>query len=355
MKPAMKCLVPLLTLLLGAAPPPLDAQAPRPEPVGRCADAPLYARHGPYWVGARECMVKDAPAGRSLPATLWYPALNPKGLKESDTVTMDNRPLGGRVWTFEGHALQDAAPDPTGGPYPLVVFSHGDPGTRADAVPYMEHLASYGFMVLAADHGPTAMYRLEDLDAVVSLGERLAREGDFAKLIDMDRIAVAGYSFGGLAALRAGGACFRGLSVPPRSPRLKAVLLMAPGEDSLKSAEALDLSAATLPTLVLVGDKDTMVHFPVVEAIYQALPAEAKGRVRFTGGTHDIFFDPFLNTLWPGELDWNGLDLARTQDLINHFSTAFLMGVLKSDAGGRQALQAAATHFSEVEYSSTWK
>ena len=62
----------------------LQAQAPRPEPVGLRPDAPTYAKHGPYWVGTREFVIKDAPEGRALAATLWYPALNPKGPEGSE-------------------------------------------------------------------------------------------------------------------------------------------------------------------------------------------------------------------------------------------------------------------------------
>jgi hypothetical protein len=64
---------------------PLHAQSPRPEPVGQRADAPVYAKHGPYWVGVRE-VILQADGGRSLATTIWYPAVNPKGAKETGTI-----------------------------------------------------------------------------------------------------------------------------------------------------------------------------------------------------------------------------------------------------------------------------
>ena len=129
----------LLGLLLGTSLPTL-AQAP--------AEA-VYAARGPYPVGTFDTTL---PAGDGSPAdsgplaaTVWYPALNPDGLPEAASY-----PWG--EFTLQGEALRDAAPDPAGGPYPLVIFSHGLGGLRLQSLFYTEHLASYGFVVIAVDH-----------------------------------------------------------------------------------------------------------------------------------------------------------------------------------------------------------
>lgn len=327
---------------------PLAAQAPRPEPVGLRPDAPTYAKHGPCWVGAREFVVKT-PEGRTLAATLWYPALNPKGLKELNTVTMDNAPFGDPNQTFSGHALQDAAPDPAGAPYPLVVFSHGDPGTRADYVPCMEHWASHGFAVLAVDHGKASnTSRITDLKSALDFAQQLASGTDgFAKLIDTSREAASGWSGGGGTALHVGGARTTGLPGETRDPRLKALVLMAPSA----RVDYLDLGAVTLPVMVLVGAKDDRLNH--LQQVYQALPAPRKALVTLTGGTHKIFLDPFLKTIYP-QIDWGTLAPDRTQDLIHHFTTAFLLDVLKGDPEAHKALLPEAVKFEEVQYASTW-
>ena len=135
-----------LLLLLAA---PLTAQdTPTPEPVGLRPDAPTYAQHGSYWVGTRDFVIPDAKGDRPLPATIWYPALNPE--KATEEVVYQTI-LGDTLPVF-GHALLNAPADLTQGPYPLVIFSHGNGGTRLDTIYYTEHLASYGFVVIASDH-----------------------------------------------------------------------------------------------------------------------------------------------------------------------------------------------------------
>jgi predicted dienelactone hydrolase len=342
----------IVSLLLTVAPPFLNAQAPRPEPLGLRPDAPTYAKHGPCWVGAREFVIKTT-EGRTLAATLWYPALNPKGLKEVNTVTMNNAPFGDPDLTFNGHALADAAPDPAGGPYPLVVFSHGAaPGTRADYIPCMEHWASHGFAVLALDHGNFEQYRVTDLKSALDFAQQLTSSADaLAKLIDTNREAAAGFSLGGQTALRVGGARFTGLSGEARDQRVKALILMAP----TPNVDNLDLSEVTLPVLVLVGSKDDKdKRLSHVEHGYQALPATRKSLVTLVGGTHKIFLDPFLKTFYP-ELDFGTLSADRAQDLIHHFTTAFLLDVMKNNSEAHKALLPEAVKFEEVQYATTWK
>jgi hypothetical protein len=137
--------------------PSVDAQeGPKPEAVGLRPDAPPYALHGPYWVGTRDYMIGGD--GHPLALTVWYPALNPDGAEESITYHIDTAaklPFELPDWYESivlGHALADAPPDVSGGPYPLVVYSHGFGIYRQSAAYMLEHLASYGFVVIAPDH-----------------------------------------------------------------------------------------------------------------------------------------------------------------------------------------------------------
>ncbi len=209
-------LIVVIGLLVGGV--PARAQSP--------AEA-IYAARGPYPVGTFDFTIDDRydPNDREepIPATVWYPALNPNGLAEETTYTWDDD------LTLDGQALLDAAPDASGGPYPLVIFSHGLGGLRFQSRFYTEHLASYGFVVIAIDHpGSTyaslrgassasdfdisAMltnYGYRPLDVLRALNHAYwlsAPEGPLEGLIDTSRTAVTGHSFGGYTALAAAGA-----------------------------------------------------------------------------------------------------------------------------------------------------
>jgi predicted dienelactone hydrolase len=222
-------------LLLGVAHPAVRAQS---------TGTPLYGQRGPYPVGTREFVIEDSV--RPLHGTVWYPALNPTGAPESTTYDTGFFPL-------PGQAIRDAAPDPSHGPYPLVVFSHGLGGFRFQSVFYTEHLASYGFVVVAVNHpGSTTRDFLTNAgDFLAALESVLAGPGGFAQLlahmerqpnfnqnmsisfalrpvdilreiayagtltaaggvlagmIDTSRVAVTGHSFGGYTAIASGGA-----------------------------------------------------------------------------------------------------------------------------------------------------
>ena len=217
-----------LLLLLAA---PLTAQdTPTPEPVGLRPDAPTYAQHGPYWVGTREFVI-EPDSERPLPATIWYPALNPQGSPETTTYSYQNfATIAG--FTEPGHALANAAPDLNGGSYPLVIISHGAVGYRYDFAYLAEHLASYGFVTMTIDHtGDTIAYATDpqlaganydvwlksfadsfvtrplDIQRSIDFASSLtAQGGDLAGLIDPGKIAVAGHSSGGWTALTSAGA-----------------------------------------------------------------------------------------------------------------------------------------------------
>ena len=139
----------------------------QPEAVGLRGDAPAYALHGPYWIGARD-NVEVQSGDRPLIGTIWYPALNPDGEEYLMPYSSQAEDLVGPEWnTLYGQALPDAQPDTSGAPYPLIVFSHGWSVSRATNSYLMEHLASYGFVVMAVDH-PGGTFR--DQNPVGSLG-----------------------------------------------------------------------------------------------------------------------------------------------------------------------------------------
>src|SRR3954465_1603207 len=76
----------LLALLISACQPvmPVTEQ----PPAGLRPDAPPYALHGPYAVGAREFVIGSGQD--SLHVTVWYPALNPHHAEEKIAYQLDS-------------------------------------------------------------------------------------------------------------------------------------------------------------------------------------------------------------------------------------------------------------------------
>ena len=213
----------VVMLALGVLP-AVQAQAPvGPPRVGLFPDSPTYAVHGPYWVGARDFVI-GADTERPLEVTLWYPAGNLDLVPEEITYTYD--PLLYRPVEVPGHAIADGAPAFESGPFPLVIASHGHDANRFFVNYLTEHLASYGFVVMAVNHAGNAtgdtMFPMPDYikgigDAMVLRPEDVQRQIDFAGtlsaqdgalpgLIDLEHIAVLGHSYGGYTALAAAGA-----------------------------------------------------------------------------------------------------------------------------------------------------
>jgi predicted dienelactone hydrolase len=212
-------------------------------------DAPPYAQRGPFLAGMRDLVIEDA--DRPLDITVWYPALHPDDQLESFDYIWNGRPL------WAGEALRDAQPDTSHAPYPLVIFSHGLGGFRFQSAFLMEHLASYGFVVMAADHPGSTLadmlpadlefnedtlrdlwqgsgeFDWEDIGTTIDQGTDLVADtfasfalrpfdvlrqleyadtltadgGLLAGVIDTEHVAVMGHSFGGYTALGSGGAC----------------------------------------------------------------------------------------------------------------------------------------------------
>jgi predicted dienelactone hydrolase len=133
-------------------------------------DAPELAHRGPHTVGVRtidlvnpgqvDILKFDKEAGkapsydRPLKIEIWYPGVVPAGAQEH---TVYKSPLprpgpsGPAGYETAGKALRDAASSQDG-PFPLVVVSHGYPGTRFFMSYLTENLASKGYVVAAIDH-----------------------------------------------------------------------------------------------------------------------------------------------------------------------------------------------------------
>src|SRR5262249_33922995 len=122
------------------------------------------------------------------------------------------------IFHITGKALRDAPPI-NGASFPLVVVSHGYPGSRTFMTWLTENLASKGYVVAAIDHTDsvfgqqrafvsTLLNRVADQTFTIdALSERSHDPGDFLhNVIDPSRVAIVGYSMGGYGALATAGA-----------------------------------------------------------------------------------------------------------------------------------------------------
>lgn len=336
-----------------------------------------FSRPGSYPVGQQSLTIPDAQSGRALNVTIWYPAATPG-------------PTTSTLW-----GTKDVAPASTG-PFPLIVVIHGLNGRGTIYSPWGVHLASYGFVVAAADYddgltGPLdAGVKLEDrapiwllyarpasVVRVITYADTLtASGGKLAGVIDTNRIGVWGHSTGGSTALQAAGAridlreldewcaanpeekwgesCqFVGHELPVAThygadpfggplpalwdSRVAALALAAPGGE-LHAFGDTGIAAVKVPTLVMVGNADVSVN-PSNNALwaYDAIGSEEKSLAVFDKGGHSLFLrlgDP---------------QFEESESL----TTAFFLDVLKRDPMGHAALRPDAVDTPGLSYETT--
>lgn len=162
---------------------------------------------GPYPPGFTTIVLPEVAGLTNVPVEVWYPAAE---VRESfDAYQMGRLRLTGAAW-------RDVAPDPEA-PLLLVAFSHGLGGVRQQNYTMAERLASFGFVVVSADHPGTTV-----VDLIASFGDltpalarrpatlRAAVDAVFAGAVpglqpNGDRYAVVGHSLGALTAMASAG------------------------------------------------------------------------------------------------------------------------------------------------------
>ena len=212
-------------------PSPFEAQADPsqigPHPVGNiCLHMTDASRYDRYYASHRQILVE-----------VWYPAAaTAREQEEGQVIDFIDDKWAGLVETVFGVVVSDeelqnfhrstgsvpgAEPDVAGGPYPLVLFSHGNGSVRFQNYTLARHLASHGYIFVAVDHtenaaltalpdtlvifGPHLMPksfldRPADLQLALDhiLEQNTTGSGAILEgMVDTERIAVSGHSFGG--------------------------------------------------------------------------------------------------------------------------------------------------------------
>jgi fermentation-respiration switch protein FrsA (DUF1100 family) len=165
--------------------------------------------------------------------------------------------------------------DAEAGPYPVLVFVHGTAGFRTTNLENVQHWASRGFVVAAADHpgiqlkdmlGSLGGAQDQPGDARKVLKALAATAGDLAFLkdrIDMTRVGVMGHSAGGNAVSQLG--------------KEADVIIPYAGGGALKVDRVKS-------AMYVTGDVDTVVAPGT--ASYDGTTTKPKRRVWIKGGGH---------------------------------------------------------------------
>lgn len=346
-------------------------------------DAPELAARGPAKVGVRTLAIEhrdqldvlrvneQAPnprTTRKLTLEVWYPAALANGQVEH-TVYTDvlgsgpNDPKRPNTpFQFNGRAARDAAPV-QGTSYPLVIVSHGYPGSRLQMSYLTENLASKGYVVVAIDHpestradkagfASTLLNRRFDdlfvLDTVAAWAK--PGSGNFlAGLVDVDRTALVGYSMGGYGALNTVGAGVSAAAVAfvpggklavnqqgntqyaqQRDARIKAVVAFAPWGGAHKVWDADGLAGVRTPVLFISGDQDDVAGYQDgVKRLFEGTLNADRYLLTYVGGRHNSAPNPPSPAMWSNPDDFQSYaepvwDSRRINNINQHFVTAFL-------------------------------
>ena len=356
------------------------------------SDAPALAQYGKYAVGVktikmvnpRQLDIAKSKAGEPMPVydrpltvEVWYPASGHPGNGQYRVFTRD----GKTEVTLNGRAVREAPPELAGGPYPLLIISHGYPGNRYLLSHLGENLASKGYVVASIDHtdstysdqaafGSTLLNR--PLDQLFVLGE-MARlntgdpAGTLKGMVNADLTGLIGYSMGGYGVVNTIGGGFTAASValPWGTPngalavrqagnpahiasmdkRIKAAVAFAPWGYNAGFWDAAGLAGVKTPVFFVAGSVDDVSGYaPGVRNIFEGSVNAPRYLLTFENANHNAAAPmPAPRETWlpvpslkfiPAEHYIDAVwDNARMNNIAQHFATAFLAKYLKNDTG----------------------
>lgn len=359
-------------------------------------DAPELAARGMYGVGVRTLTLTNPDQidilnvsasepepryDRVLTVEIWYPAVIPEGptpiVIYEETLGRADNPAEPLVpFTFGGRALRDAEPDTSGAAYPLIVVSHGYPGSRLMMTYLTENLASKGYVVAAIDHtestyrdtagfSSTLLNRPLDIRFVIDqMAAMGGAESDsfLAGLVDAEHTGLIGYSMGGYGALNVAGGAYSAAYLPvlrqfgfpganllavntienedfAADERVKAVYAFAPWGMNFGVWDKASLATLDVPVFFVAGSQDDVSGYENgVRKIFELAVNAERYFLTFEGARHNVApnpppphaatYDQFMRY---GDNVW---DSGRMNNINQHFATAFFGKYLKNQDTG---------------------
>jgi len=319
---------------------------------------------GPFPVGVTTTVFVDfsrtdsfTKEPRTLVTEIWYPATDdarslPRN-KYSDFlpggVTPEIAPLVQKTYKmpvaeldkiFWNHAVRDARIRE--GKFPLIVFSHGNGGTRHQNTFWCDYLASHGFIIASADHTGNASVTVIKGRPIPYQGSQrsssaLDRPRDMSFLLDeltlwnqgadsrfsgklaLDSVCAAGMSFGGLSAV----------DVVAADPRFKSLIAMA--------GASLSHTNLVVPSLWLLGREDRTIGAAgnLLLRLHHAAHTGPSFLLELKNGGHYSFTDMFKinkafgDGIGPGKRretqePFEFTSMEKTYEIVNAYSLAFL-------------------------------
>ena len=256
-------------------------------------------------------------------------------------------------------------PPDTTKPCPVVLFSHGLGGSREGCGYLGDHWSCRGYSAVFLQHPgsdagvwrdvPPARrqaaqreaasfanfrLRVEDVAAVIdALGEWNREEGHpLAGRLDLDRVGMAGHSFGAQTTQGVSGQSFPLVGQRFTDPRIKAAVVMSPGTPQGRRDPGDAFAEVAIPWLLMTGTKDTAaIGGQSMEsrlAVFPALPEGRAYELVLHAAEHSAFTDRAL----PGDREPRNPNHHRA---ILALSTAFWDAFLHDDADARAWLHGA--------------
>jgi predicted dienelactone hydrolase len=353
-------------------------------------DAPELSARGEYGVGVQTMTVTNpdqidilsfsaentAPRyDRTLTLEVWYPAVidgETPVIEYSDNLGRADDPAQTLIpFTFGGRALGDAELDSAGAPYPLIVVSHGFPGSRFMMTYLTENLASKGYIVVAIDHtesvytdvnrfDSTLLNRPLDIRFTIDEMERMgAADSDsfLAGAVDAQNVGLVGYSMGGYGALNVAGGAYGAAYIPTltqfglptvdllavnvagneayvKDDRVKAVYTFAPWGMNFGLWDAESMAGLDVPTFFVAGSQDDVAGYdPGPRTLFDLAVNSERYLLTFEDARHNVAPNPppAAATLYDQYMRYadNVWDSNRMNNVNQHFATAFFDLYLK--------------------------
>lgn len=304
-----------------------------------------------------------ASGDRVLKVEVWYPAKitadSPRAFYMDHMGRSDLANL--KAFRMEGRAYRDAAPDDSLGPAPVVVISHGYPGSRFLLLNLAENLASKGYVVFSIGHTDNTyedflpqgslesaiIHRSQDQRFVISQLPRLNREGFLQGMLQPENVGLIGFSMGGYGALRTIGARMSEAAIqqfssirehiqePEDFHGLKAVraaILFAPATFWFDEEKSGDID---IPTLWFCGSADETVHYQQVHSFWEKATASERRFITYENCGHNVANNPAPMEAraesWEIYKRWADpvWDTWRLNNANCHFATAFFDKTLR--------------------------